>query len=79
MRVSREELQGMWEAAKLNRDRIAGCKRHRFVVTELLARHIVCLECEGKMEVTHAYAYADGYTASGACRADVLTESFDNG
>lgn len=77
--MDKQDILRHWDAARLNREKLAGCARHRFTVTSIMARHNVCHVCEGRMDTGQVYAYADGYVAAGGALSDVLTENLPNG
>lgn len=74
--MTRKDMEDMWAAAKLNRQKLETCVKHHFVLVGIVQSHAVCTRCGGRMSTSSVYAYARGYAAAGADPRDVLTEDF---
>lgn len=70
--MERETAQSIVLEIKANRAKLDACKRHKFIVTEVLQRDVVCLNCSGKMRKLDALHYRDGYMAHGGNAKDVF-------
>ena len=76
MKITKQEVQDMIHAAKLNRERLESCSRHFYLVLGVLQQHVVCANCHGRVQTGTAYAYAAGYVHAGGKMADVLVEDY---
>jgi hypothetical protein len=72
---------GLWAQVKANRDRLDGCKRHRFPaevpgieqgVGGMFGRKIECLNCKGMMDLVALNYYVRGFEAAGGDPNSVL-------
>lgn len=63
----------LWEKVKANRRAVEACQRHRFAPNGpiLPGRGLVCLACNGSMQLTEIGAYIRGYEAAGGDANDI--------
>jgi hypothetical protein len=73
--ITRSEILEVWEKVKQNREKVGGCRRHRFEGDHLpVLGNKQCCECGGELSKTAIVNYIAGYRAAGGDPADIWPE-----
>lgn len=71
----------LWAAAQANVERLNGCPRHLFEMTDeqvnagpaaLFGKKLECQRCNGRMDMIHVNQYVRGFIAAGGNPNDIL-------
>lgn len=79
--MMRGDSQRRWAEAQANVERLNGCPRHHFVMTDeqvvagpgaLFGKKLTCHRCNGRMDMLGVNQYVRGYQAAGGNPNDIL-------